>query len=447
MPGGGRYDAPTAVSLLAEPGTRILYSTNGGEPETLYSRPNEPVWGKRTVIAAVAERSTGDGSTVRSPVVRAEYVIDLSSRLGVSHVKSLYRDPSRPPGETMLAEGVRRAAGIGMKAIKLYLFKPAEYYPDDSWAGSYADPKTLAETAGFSAAFADPRIETYALTVYSTVDTDEHYFAERSTFSDAAWAARMTEERRQFRDLAGYFLTDPRFAGKTFMLQHWEGDWALRRGYGDSKAPRSAVLGMREWLQARQDGVSEAREANPGSSVRVYCAVELNKVAQARQYASDAPADPDEDPTAANASYIPTVANDVLPFVRMDLVSYSSYDTVTASLPWGADWEFRGALAYIKEKAWDGGPFGRDCLYIGEFGWPENFTDPGTGGRLSSTDLRNGIRNTVRTALDERVRWLFYWQLYDNERQDDGSIAGFHLFRPDGSRSWAGDAFAGILPR
>ena len=59
-----------------------------------------------------------------------------------------------------------------------------------------------------------------------------------------------------------------------------------------------------------------------------------------------------------------TITNNVLPHVTLDLVSYSSYDTIFDSTG-----TFRKALDYIRSKATTTGPFYRD-VFVGEYGFP-----------------------------------------------------------------------------
>lgn len=452
---------PVRLELHAEPGTRIRWSFGTQAPSSRYSQPIELPWGREVTINALVEKTLPDGTILRSAVGSRSYLVDLSASIGATHVKSLYRppeEPDGPAGETMLAEGARRMATLGMKALKTYLFKPMGFHPFDAalWQGSYDSPLALAQEPAFVELLSHPGIDTFALTVYSTVDAHDHYFIFRSTFSDQVWAEKMAEETAQFQDLAAWLLSDSRFGGKTFILQNWEGDWALRGNYGETtRAPWTNVLAMREWLAARQAGVDAARTAHPGSGTRVYHAAEVNKVVQAMDYGNQSPADPATDPTIDQPGYLPTVANDVLPFVRLDLVSYSAYDSSVAHLPWGSDTLFRSAIAYLKSRLAPGASFGADSVYIGELGFPEN-ERAGDGQRIFDSSLiSTAIRRAVGAALEQGCPWLFYWQLYDNEANEsvyrdahdpNDAVRGFYLYRPDGSPSWAANSFSDILP-
>jgi hypothetical protein len=142
----------------------------------------------------------------------------------------------------------------------------------------------------------------------------------------------------------------------SLQLQHWEGDWSIRGNYNASSVPSAtAVAGMQAWLTARQAGVSAARAAVGASGVAVYHAAEVNLVMTTIE------------------SNFPNVVNTVLPSVALDLVSYSSYDTMSSAQ------YFPQALATIAKymKQTPASDFGHDStglqrVYVGEFGTPMN---------------------------------------------------------------------------
>lgn len=71
--------------------------------------------------------------------------------------------------------------------------------------------------------------------------------------------------------------------GKTFIIQNWEGDWALRGSFDpDTKPTAAATAAMIHWLTARQRGVALARAEFATSGARVFHACEVNLVRQAQ---------------------------------------------------------------------------------------------------------------------------------------------------------------------
>ena len=122
------------------------------------------------------------------------------------------------------------------------------------------------------------------------------------------------------------------------MFENWEGDWASRGGGYDPHKPATelARMSMRKWLAARQAGVTSARDAVLGvvgmplhgiaRGGNVLCSAEVNLVQASRVGG------------AAN------MINTVVPFVELDMVSYSSYDTESDAIT------FKAALEYIQQN-------------------------------------------------------------------------------------------------
>jgi len=254
----------------------------------------------------------------------------------------------------------------------------------------------------------------YFLTAYS-VGRFEHYWIRGIT------DAQVREETERFYRLARHFLTEYRGSGKTFVLQHWEGDWAVRGSFNRTEDPTgTAFRGMIRWLNARQAGVDRAREEVGQEGVRVFHAAEVNLVHMGM------------------IEKRPTVAARVLPHTRVDLVSYSAWDTQD-------DREmFRRALDFIAVHVPDRPPFGARNVYVGEFGVPEN--------ERTSEKLDRTLANVVDVGLDWGCPYLVYWQVYCNEFSRDqerptapvtanDQVRGFWLLRPDGTRGRAWDFF------
>jgi hypothetical protein len=250
------------------------------------------------------------------------------------------------------------------------------------------------------------------LTVYS-LGRAEHYWIKGIT------AEQQADETRQFHELTKHLLTTYRGTGKTFVLQHWEGDWAIRGGFDRKADPApGAIRGMIDWLNARQAGVDKARAEAGGDGVGVYHAAEVNLVVQAMRQKR------------------PGVVDRVLPHTKLDLVSYSAWDSQ------GDPNTFRAALDFIAAHVPDRAPFGGRNVYVGEFGAPENDFAP--------AKVRATVQNVVKAALDWGCPYVIYWQLCCNEPRrrpvrGNDDARGFWLIRPDGSRSWTWDYFRRLL--
>ena len=250
---------------------------------------------------------------------------------------------------------------------------------------------------------------------------------------DGYWRKGITDEQkkdeqRQFYELAKYLLTQYKDTGKTFVLQHWEGDWMVRGNFDGNAEPTdsAALANMIEWLNARQAGVDQARQEVGQQGVHVYHAAEVNRVVQSMR------------------NGFPNMVNKVLPHTHVDLVSYSAWDSATEHY---ADPNvLRQALDFIAANTPDSPDFGNRNVYLGEFGMPENV--------YTLDQIRTAIPNAVRTGLDWGCPYVVYWQLYCNELKDpnaklpvksNDAVRGFWLIRPDGTKSWLWDYFHGLF--
>ena len=339
---------------------------------------------------------------------------ELRDIIGVTHVDGKYHLTD----EDFLNEGADQILALGSRVIKVWLHKPQQSYPFNS---QWPEMNTLVEIAKspyFRELFDKP-ITTYILMCFS-MGADAGYW--RKDFTND----QKLQEQKQFYDLAKYLLTTYKGTGKTFILQHWEGDWLIRGNYNGKADPTpEAISSMIEWLNTRQSGVDQARREVGSNGVRVYHAAEVNRVVDSMK----------EDK--------PNMVNKVLPHTRLDLVSYSAWDAVTAHFE--DPQVFREALDFIAAHMPDSPDFGDRNVYVGEFGMPEN--------QYTLAQIQTAIPNAVKTALDWGCPYIVYWQLYCNELADrkqslgDGNkaVRGFWLIRPDGSKAWTWEYFYGLL--
>jgi hypothetical protein len=329
--------------------------------------------------------------------------------VGVSHVAGKYNFTE----EDFLSEGADTLHELGCRVIKLWFTNPKRSYPFNS---NWPDFKSLVEMAKspyYQKVFEKP-FDTIILEALSPARPDD-YFRKGMTADDVA------HERAELAELTAYLLDTYRDSRKTFVLQNWEGDWAIRGGApGEDPSPK-AVKGMIEWFNARQDGVDDARKRAGDRGMRVLHAAEVNHVVRAMKGEGI------------------TLTNDVLPHTHCDLYSYSAYDVATHEPD-----RFRAALDYLASKA----P-GEDNVYVGEYGAPENEV-----GGPEEQDRR--IRSATETALAWGAKYVVYWQLYCNEpknkaalkgRPENKDMKGFWLIRPVGSRSPVADYFIDLWNR
>ncbi len=327
-------------------------------------------------------------------------------QIGVAHVSGTYHLTS----QHYLDEGAEDIAQLGAKCIKVYLTldtdRPvsAVYAHGSEWPAC----RTLAELAAsppFQRLFARP-FETYVMTTF------------RGGRSASYWRAKFTEEdaadeERELHDLTLHLLRTWQGSGKTFVLGNWEGDWAVREAFDPKVDPKlEALANMTRWFQARQRGVDKARAEAGVKGVQVLHAVEVCLLRRGMEEGA------------------PCVANQVVPKVAPDLVSYSCWE-----LQEKPD-EMLKALEWLAKLTPDKPPFGDRNIYLGEFGSPENVFPP--------AKQRSMIEGSLRVARDFGCPWAIYWALHCNEAKTtpvtkNEDVKGFDLIRPDGTKSLAWD--------
>jgi len=372
-------------------------------------------WGAETKAEAA-----GGAEAAKLAIEKKAGAREIRDILGATHVIGRYCLTEKD----FLNEGADQLLALGLRVIKVWFYAkhnepPRIMYPYHS---EWPDAKSLAEATElpyYKAMFEKP-FTTYVLTVTS-LGRDHDYWRTGIT------AEQEADETKQFCELAKALLTTYANTGKTFVLQHWEGDWMVRGHTDSGKDPEPAALeNMVKWLNARQAGVTKARKEVGEKGVKVYHAAEVNKVFIAMRDGR------------------PNMINQVIPKTNVDLVSYSSWDTMVDHRE--DPKIFREALDFIAKHTPDHPELGDRNVYVGEFGLPEN--------DFSAEEQLKVIRDTVETSLDWGARYVIYWQLYCNEfknpeakppvsKNEDGR--GFWLIRPDGSKSLVWDYFQGLL--
>ncbi len=345
---------------------------------------------------------------------------DVRDIVGVTHVAGKYHLTDKD----FLNEGADQILTLGSRVIKVWFWagisgRVPESYPYNSQWPKVQSLVEGARTPYFRDLFSKS-FTTYIL-VTASLGQDEAYWRKGIT------AAQKQDEQRQFYELTKYLLTQYSGTGKTFVLQHWEGDWLVRGNYkGDEEPAPAALANMVEWLNARQAGVEQARREVRSRGVHVYHAAEVNRVVQSMQ------------------TGFPNVVNKVLPYTPVDLVSYSAWDSATEH--YSDPNILRNALDFIAANTLDSPDFGARNVYVGEFGMPENV--------YSLDKIQQAISNAVRTSLNWGCPYVVYWELYCNELKDpsavmpvqsNDAVRGFWLIRPDGTKAWTWDYFHSLL--
>jgi hypothetical protein len=237
-----------------------------------------------------------------------------------------------------------------------------------------------------------------------------YYVLWAHTFSlhgDKSWREGFPKEaqEREYRemyDFVAYLLKTYSGSGKTFYLGHWEGDGWLRgsaRAADDVNVTPKAVQGMIDWLNTRQRAVDDAKRDTPHHAVQVWHYTEVNHVKVAMQGHK-------------------ALVNEVLPKTTVDYVSYSSYDT--ASNPQ----QLASALDFIESKLPPKHGIPGKRVWLGEYGFPSIKHSPAEQDALS--------RQVMRVGLQWGCPFVLYWEMYNNEVDDQGKQRGFWLIDDKG---------------
>ena len=342
----------------------------------------------------------------------------------MTHVTGKYYHTNKD----FLNEGADEILALGSKVIKLWFYgkdyeHPQDVYPFNS---EWKKVDSLVEGAKlpYWKSVFDKPFSTYIFCVTS-IGRRHDYWVNSISQEEAR------DEEKQFYELTKHLLTTYKNSSKTFILQHWEGDWMTRPDEStweneDFNPDQFIFDNMIKWLNARQAGVNRAREEFGQNGVRVFHAAEVNRV------------------VVTMLKGKPTMINKVIPYTNVDLVSYSSYDSIFGTLENNGEL-FEQAVDFIKQHLPPSAIFGENSVYIGEFGIPENdFTEE---------QILKVVKNCVKVSLEKNCPYIVYWQLYCNELKENAKTPtesnddcmGFWLIRADGSKAPAWNYFYDLL--
>jgi len=231
---------------------------------------------------------------------------------------------------------------------------------------------------------------------YPHTVANSHYHTWRNGFSQE----ERDKEYREIYEFTRYLLTAFDGSGKTFLLGHWEGDWALLGSFDRRDEPSfQAIRGMIDWLNTRQEAIENAKRDTKHEGVQVCHYTEVNLVQKAIQGAT-------------------TVTNNVLPQTNVDFVSYSSYDSLNTDQARLRE-TLHKALNYIESKLPPKKGVVGKRVFIGEYGFPLV--------RMGTPEKQEHYsRTAARAALEWGCPFVLYWQMYCNEN-DGGKHKGFWL--------------------
>lgn len=345
--------------------------------------------------------------------------VNFNSIVGATHVAGKYHFTNKP----FLIEGAERLLSLKTRLGKFWLIPRTiqSSYPFNSKWGEY---KTLVDCikSEYFRQVLDMPFDTFIFEAHAPIEESWR----RSNPSDDFYK----NVAKEFYDLTKYLYQNYSKRDVVFILQHWEGDWMLRGRAGEmwKEVPtnwQDLCQRMIKWLSARQEGVRTAREEfGKGAKCVVAHATEVNRVTDAWKN-------------------IPTVTRNVLPNVELDLVSYSAYDGMHDPLTM---WK---CIQEIKSNARTGSLFGKQAVYIGEIGIPENEQKNNLGERWDSL---------MGVFLATGMKYVVQWELFCNEIKpeaknvslpikDGNLMRGFWLVKLDNTLSVAGNYFHSLWNR
>jgi len=224
--------------------------------------------------------------------------------------------------------------------------------------------------------------------------------------ADDGWKDGLTPQESAREYAATYafakdLLTRRDASGKIFFFGHWQGDVQLLEGLDPTvDVPKARVDAMVEWLNVRQKAVDDARKEVPYSRCQVYAYAEVSRVREAMKQGRR------------------RMADQVLPRVDMDFVSYAAYDCQL--LPPA---EVAATLEYLSRQLKPKASLPGRRVFIGECGLPMSAC-------ADAADHERRNREIFAKFLGWKPPLVLHWQLYDNERRD-GKYVGWSLIGPD----------------
>ena len=222
-----------------------------------------------------------------------------------------------------LLESAKLIAELGSGIMKFSISKQASFGQTKvNVRGSNPGLQTLAEIAA--------REPTHRA-VLDMPFTHFFIWAYPFTTHGSAGTFKPAERDLEYREMFGlvaHLLRTYSGSGKKFYLGHWEGDWHLRPHF-DPKQPFSSPFGDNfiAWLKVRQQAIDDAKRDTPHQNVEVWHYTEANLV----------------EPFLKGGQCL---ANDILPQVDVDFVSYSCYD----SLQRGIRDDLHAALDHLESQ-------------------------------------------------------------------------------------------------
>jgi hypothetical protein len=353
----------------------------------------------RASLAAVMSLAAAAGADAKAAESATPF---FSLGVGTQSIGVRYKFSS----DTAVEESAKQIAALGSDTLKLAL---TPNYAKDYLIQRDANIRSLMDLLRARPEFEramDLPFRNVMLWVYPFSDS-------KSAFATGVIGDAEAEKvYREIYDLTAHLLKRYSGSGKKFFLGNWEGDWhTLLEKYDYNLDPTpAAIQGAIRWFTLREKAVADARRDTPHTDVQVYFYIELNHVRKAM----------DNDR--------PTIVNRVLPHIRTDFVSWSSYDVTKPAAVLGGEagraLVFK-ALDYIEAHLPPSEVTGKR-VFIGEYGFElVAFKD---------ADLqRKYTASIMKWSLQWGCPFVLYWELYCNEVEPaTGKHRGYWLIDDQG---------------
>jgi hypothetical protein len=310
--------------------------------------------------------------------------------------------------DTALVESAKEIAALGSDTLKIAL---TSKYVDDYLMEPDFEIQSVLDLVQKKPSFLqvmDMPFRNVMLWVYPFCDSKAALSGGEMSDADAS---AIYQEMYEF---TAYLLKRYSGSGKSFFLGNWEGDWHLQNEkYDYDLDPKpEAIAGAIKWFRLREKAIADARRDTAHEDVEVYYYIELNHVAKSMDHNK------------------PSIVNQVLPHIRTDYVSWSSYDvTKSAALLGGEKGRERvfQALDYIEAHLPDSDVPGKRVL-IGEYGFElSSFKDAETQRKYTAA--------IMKWCLEWGCPFVLYWELYCNEIEPaTGKHRGYWLIDDKGDK-------------
>ena len=295
-----------------------------------------------------------------------------------------------------------KAAGAGL--LRLYLGARFDYVrpvlSPDRFAGlKERTPAAILQLPRYRAVLEDPELATVVLTTYTSAD----YGAGPDDLNLLRpWGEREREhEYRQIFELARLLLSRYGDRPKTVIISNAEADDKMLEIMQYSGSPDLAIENLRAWQNTRFRAVDEARRLHPKARLRLLAAFEISLVnLKIRRRGGRFVKDPAGSWNALS---------DVVPHVRFDILSYSSYESTNSPYetrrvdapPGDVEARLLRDLKHIRRVA--GTP-----VMIGELGMAREVFEG-----LPSGGVEPRLDAALKALRAARPEYVVFWQAFD----------------------------------